>query len=347
MKAYRIRDWSRLFENSETRKLKSLSWVPVPNKHDGAGYRALWENLPASPETPGDFRGAPEVFAGWILLLELASRCPERGLLVKDGRPMTPREMALKTGAPEKLFVVALKELTSREIGWIEVAEVEIPGNFPTSPETSGASPDIPGNFRGLPENLPTSPETSGAISEPTANDGDTKIPGNFRGLPENLPTSPETSGAKGIEGKGREQKGSKQRVGETASAAIAAPPSSAVQEFTLAWNAVGAPFKPLAQWTASRQKWLGARMKDSWWKEHWREGLERMRKSAFCRGETDHGTWMADVEFFLKPNSVAKLLEGKYDDRNGTGKVGVRHGASAGYSPEYKETHGDKFGGR
>lgn len=129
--------------------------------------------------------------------------------------------------------------------------------------------------------------------------------------------------------------------------AAVAAPPSSATQEFTLAWNAVGAPFKPLAQWTASRQKWLGARMKDSWWKEHWREGLERMRKSAFCRGETDRGTWIANIEFFLKPNSVAKLLEGTYDDRNGTGKGGKRSAASAGYSQEFIDAQGDKFHGR
>jgi len=340
VKAYRIRDWSRLFENSETRKLKSLSWVPVPNQHDGAGYRALWENLPASPETPGDFRGAPEVFAGWILILELASRCPERGLLVKDNKALTPREMALKTGAAEKLFVVALKELTSKEIGWIEVVDIAIPGNLPTSPEVSGASPDIPGSF-------PTSPEVSGAKPEDTENQQDMNPPGN-------LPTSPETSGAKGIEGKGiegnrtelkgREQKGSK-KEGDSDIAAAAASPSSAVQEFIIAWNSVGAPFKAIQQWTASRQKWLSSRMRDPWWKSHWREGLERMRKSAFCRGETDHGTWIMDIEFFLKPNSVAKLLEGKYDNRNGNG--GKHSAANRGYSQEYVDAQGDKFHGK
>src|SRR4051812_44415687 len=99
---YRVRDWDSLYENSETRKLKKLSWVPIPNRHDGKGYRRLL----ASPEGPGSF-------GAWILILEVASRCPTRGVLVDTDGPIDSRGMADKTGYPEKLFKTAFKLLSS------------------------------------------------------------------------------------------------------------------------------------------------------------------------------------------------------------------------------------------
>jgi hypothetical protein len=127
MKVYRVKDWHTHFENSETRKLKSLKWVPVPNKQDGATYRALW-----------DLPEAPEVFAAWILLLEVASKCPERGLLAKDGEAIDAAKLALYTGCPEEVYLHAIPALTS--IGWLEVVEVDgaSPGILPEAPETSG-----------------------------------------------------------------------------------------------------------------------------------------------------------------------------------------------------------------
>jgi hypothetical protein len=39
------------------------------------------------------------------------------------------------------------------------------------------------------------------------------------------------------------------------------------------------------------------------------------MQKSDFCCGGGKDG-WIANVDFFLRPNSVTNLLEGKYDNR-------------------------------
>ncbi len=36
-----------------------------------------------------------------------------------------------------------------------------------------------------------------------------------------------------------------------------------------------------------------------------------------FLRGVSDRG-WVADFEWFVRPESVTKLLEGKYDNRQG-----------------------------
>lgn len=69
---------------------------------------------------------------------------------------------------------------------------------------------------------------------------------------------------------------------------------------------------------TDKRRKHLATRWKDPWWREHWQLALERAGPSAFLRAANDRG-WMIDLEFFAKPDTVAKILEGKYDDRQKT----------------------------
>jgi len=131
MKAYRIKNWDELYENHETRKLKKLSWVPIPNKHDGEGYGQIWERPDAA-----------ELFSAFVLILQVASKCPRRGLLVsKDGMPITPKGLSLKTKAPESIFVSALQVLADG-VGWIEEIDLD---------EISGESPGIPGESPGTP----------------------------------------------------------------------------------------------------------------------------------------------------------------------------------------------------
>ncbi len=126
MMVYRVVDWQKNFENSETRKLKHLRWVPVPNKHDGAAYGRLWS---------GEFPDAPGIFGAWVLILEVASKCSERGTLAKDGTAIGPREMSQRTRCPEPTYAAAFPALVT--IGWLE--QVEYRENLPASPETSGA----------------------------------------------------------------------------------------------------------------------------------------------------------------------------------------------------------------
>ncbi|MFG1377335.1 hypothetical protein [Xanthobacter autotrophicus] len=44
-----------------------------------------------------------------------------------------------------------------------------------------------------------------------------------------------------------------------------------------------------------------------------WRLAMDRVRASPFLRGENDRG-WRAGLDFFLKPDNIAKLMEGAYD---------------------------------
>ena len=106
---YRIKDWDQLYEKAQTRKCKAMNWVAVPNRHDGAGYASI-----AAHER------SCELFTAWILILEVASKMPTRGLLFKDGRPVTTRDLAKRTRFPEEIFALAFSVLVQPEIGWLE-----------------------------------------------------------------------------------------------------------------------------------------------------------------------------------------------------------------------------------
>lgn len=48
----------------------------------------------------------------------------------------------------------------------------------------------------------------------------------------------------------------------------------------------------------------------------YWESVVRRIAASPFCRGANDRG-WKADFDFLIKPDTAARVLEGKYDPRN------------------------------
>ena len=111
---YRIRGWVELLENAQSRKCARLTWVPVPNKHDGKSFRRLM-GLP----------NGPSLYGAWLLLLQVASKCPERGVLADEDGPLTAEDLSLKTGCPESLFAEAFAELASDKIPWLEAERLD------------------------------------------------------------------------------------------------------------------------------------------------------------------------------------------------------------------------------
>ena len=69
------------------------------------------------------------------------------------------------------------------------------------------------------------------------------------------------------------------------------------------------------AEWTPKRKAQANARWRDPVWRERWLEALNRAGQSSFLNGDGPQG-WVMDLEFFLRPDTVTKILEGKYDDR-------------------------------
>ena len=105
---YSIRDWDKHFEIAQSRKADRLTWVAMPNKHDGKSYRRIMRR-----------EDGPAIFAAWVLIVEVASKCPIRGVLADDDGPLTAEDLECKTDCPAKVFEDALAYLSSPEIGWI------------------------------------------------------------------------------------------------------------------------------------------------------------------------------------------------------------------------------------
>jgi hypothetical protein len=89
-----------------------------------------------------------------------------------------------------------------------------------------------------------------------------------------------------------------------------------ASSEVLTAWNEMAQQAGlPLArEMTPKRCAALRAQMKNTDWVTHWREALARVGQSGFLRGRGGLG-WKADLDWFLRPDTVTLILEGKYDD--------------------------------
>lgn len=78
-------------------------------------------------------------------------------------------------------------------------------------------------------------------------------------------------------------------------------------------WNKTEVLPKILIMSTGRKQK-LMLRLGDKFFAENWRSAMIRLQGSNFARGLTERG-WKATLDWFCAPDSVAKIMEGKYDN--------------------------------
>lgn len=90
-------------------------------------------------------------------------------------------------------------------------------------------------------------------------------------------------------------------------------------EEVVEAWNQ--SEFPKCMSISIKRKASIKQRMADPFFSQKWREALDRIKTSAFCTGKNDRG-WKADIDWFLKPDSVVRIMEGKYDNRNGNSQT-------------------------
>jgi len=140
MKCLRIVDWKVHFETHRTRVLKSLSYVPIPNKHDGEGYSILLDHD----------RGMLH-YAAWVLIVQVASKCKPRGTLLRDSRhPHDAQSLARKTRCDASAFADAIPRLV--EIGWlewVEIDEADLRQMRECAPESGAGAPESGDNRKG------------------------------------------------------------------------------------------------------------------------------------------------------------------------------------------------------
>ena len=129
----RIKHWDNLYENSRSRKIPKARWLPIPNKHDGEGYRRMMSE-----------KDGMEMFAVWNLILQVASKCKPRGTLIRDDKsPMDAEAMVFKVGLPQnkvKIFSRTIDFLLSRQVAWIERVSSQSGTSVP--PECQSSAPE-------------------------------------------------------------------------------------------------------------------------------------------------------------------------------------------------------------
>lgn len=132
MTLYKIARWNEVYETHETRKLVRLNWIPVPNKHDGLGFRMIAAE-----------KDSAALFGVWNLLIQVASKSDRvnRGTLERDGVPLTARTLSTMTGFPERAIARALTFFSQPTIGWLLAEQWQTdlplsPGDLPLPPGT-------------------------------------------------------------------------------------------------------------------------------------------------------------------------------------------------------------------
>lgn len=81
-------------------------------------------------------------------------------------------------------------------------------------------------------------------------------------------------------------------------------------------WNATALP--KIANWSDQRRRKLSERLKNNYFRIHWKKAILKMASSDFCLGKGKTG-WKASVDFFLEnDNNFVKALEGRYDGKGG-----------------------------
>ena len=86
------------------------------------------------------------------------------------------------------------------------------------------------------------------------------------------------------------------------------------IDVFRESWNAMAAKrsLPQCREMTGKRKSEFIARWKDPGWRADHVEALAKIQDSPFLLGKNDRG-WKANVEWFLRPDSVTKILEENY----------------------------------
>lgn len=125
-------------------------------------------------------------------------------------------------------------------------------------------------------------------------------------------------------EGGGRREDGEEKGVGASAPPPPAEPPSSDFAEVVEIYNSAATDCGwPLCQaLNAQRRASAKARLAEAGGIDGWRHAMAKARASPFLRGETGrsagHENWRPDIDFFLKPKTFTKLMDGGYDGQQG-----------------------------
>jgi hypothetical protein len=94
--------------------------------------------------------------------------------------------------------------------------------------------------------------------------------------------------------------------------------PKAAIALVFEAWNEMAKSSKILPQCLVvsdKRRRLLEVRLRDSFFISNWQAAILKIPQSDFLKGNSERG-WKASFDWFIQPDSVAKIMEGKYDTK-------------------------------
>jgi hypothetical protein len=109
MKVYKVKDWSERFEKADSRRCVQMKWVAMPNSFDSLGFRKLVRH-----------ERKVEIYAAWNLIVLVASKMPNRGMLKDGDGPLDSEDLSLITGFEKEIFDLAIPVLV--KLAWLEEA---------------------------------------------------------------------------------------------------------------------------------------------------------------------------------------------------------------------------------
>jgi hypothetical protein len=93
--------------------------------------------------------------------------------------------------------------------------------------------------------------------------------------------------------------------------------PSGEEDEIFESWNVMASQtgLPKIAKSSTERRAKAKTRLRDQFFRDNWREGIEAIKERGFLRGQNDRG-WEATIDWFLKPESLIRIVEGQYKDK-------------------------------
>lgn len=94
--------------------------------------------------------------------------------------------------------------------------------------------------------------------------------------------------------------------------------PAFSASELLEVWNS-NCGTLPKARELGKRASKAQARVREKPDRDYWVDVVSRIAKSNFCNGRSKGSEWRATFDFLVQPDTHLKVLEGKYDNRDGT----------------------------
>jgi len=88
--------------------------------------------------------------------------------------------------------------------------------------------------------------------------------------------------------------------------------PKQLADSVVSAWNSVPG-IVHVQRLSEKRRHAINARSRDRWWVENWEKGVAKIATLKWCR---EGGKWKAHIDWFLREDTLTRLLEGGHDDR-------------------------------